>query len=87
MPGPSAQELTASRASFWGRVEDDAGQYAEATLETPGGYPLTVDTSLLFVAAALAGQLPAGFSTPLRALGKDIIERVPGTNLSWVHRP
>ena len=34
VPGP-AQELTASHASFWGRVEDDAGQYAEATLGLP----------------------------------------------------
>jgi short subunit dehydrogenase-like uncharacterized protein len=86
VPGPSAQELTDSRASFWGRVEDDAGRYAEATLETPGGYPLTVDTSLIFVAAALAGKLPLGFSTPSRALGKDVIERVPGCKLTWVHR-
>ncbi|HVU90014.1 MAG TPA: saccharopine dehydrogenase NADP-binding domain-containing protein [Pirellulales bacterium] len=86
VPGPSAQELSASRASFWGRVEDDQGRFAEATLETPGGYPLTVETSLMFVAAALAGQLPAGFSTPSRALGKDIIERVPGCKLTWRHR-
>ncbi len=85
--GPSAEELSTSRASFWGRVEDDAGRYAEATLETPGGYPLTVETSLMFVAAALAGQLPTGFSTPSRALGRDLIERVSGTKLSWVHRP
>jgi short subunit dehydrogenase-like uncharacterized protein len=85
--GPNTQELADSHASFWGRAENAAGDFAEATLITPGGYPLTVVTSLLFVEAALAGQLPAGFSTPSRALGKDIIERVPGATLSWRHRP
>ncbi|HEY4308149.1 MAG TPA: saccharopine dehydrogenase NADP-binding domain-containing protein [Pirellulales bacterium] len=87
VPGPNAQELVKTRSSFWGRVEDTAGQYAEATLVTLGGYPLTVVTSLMFVEAALAGTLPTGFSTPSRALGKNVIERVPGAQFSWRHRP
>lgn len=83
MRGPTARELTISRASFWGRVEDDAGHAAEATLSTMGPYALTVDTSLIFVEAALAGALSVGFSTPSRALGKNAIDRVPGTE--WGH--
>ena len=86
VPGPAADELANSRASFWGRVEDAAGNAAEATLSTMGGYPLTVETALMFVDAALADRLPAGFSTPSGALGKEIIERVPGSQLTWVRR-
>ncbi|MBI2823668.1 MAG: saccharopine dehydrogenase NADP-binding domain-containing protein [Planctomycetia bacterium] len=85
--GPAVEERIASRGWFWGRVEDDRGGEAEATLATIGGYPLTVETALMFVEAALARQLPAGFSTPSRALGKDAIERVAGTHLEWIRRP
>lgn len=85
--GPTQQQLAESRAWFWGRATDPAGQTAEATLETPGGYPLTVVTSLAFVEAALTGELPAGFSTPSRALGADCILRFPGTRLQWRARP
>jgi short subunit dehydrogenase-like uncharacterized protein len=87
VPGPSAAELANSRASFWGRVEDSEGRFAEATLSTLGGYPLTVQTALKFVDAARDRRLPAGFSTPSRALGPQIIDRVPGSQLIWIHRP
>jgi short subunit dehydrogenase-like uncharacterized protein len=82
--GPSNAELEASRSSLWGRVADPQGRSVEATLQTPGGYPLTVLTSLMFLEAALAGQLPAGFSTPSRALGAEAILSVPGTTFSRV---
>lgn len=87
VPGPDAQELADSRGMFWGRVDDARGRSAEATLSTIGGYPLTVQTSLLFVAAALEAKLPRGFSTPSRALGKDVILSVPGSELKWRQRP
>jgi len=87
VPGPNAEELAESRASFWGRAEDATGQAVEATLSTMGGYPLTVQTSLIFVAAALAGRLPPGFATPSRALGSDIILQVPGTQFQWKSAP
>ena len=36
--GSTAGDRAAGRASFWGRVEDDAGQSVEATLTTPRGH-------------------------------------------------
>ena len=63
---PQHDAVAQSQASLWARAEDDAGGAAEATLTTPGGYALTVQTALAFVEAALAGRLPAGFSTPSR---------------------
>ena len=87
LPGPNEQELLQSRACFWGRAEDTAGRVVEATLSTMGGYTLTVHTSLIFVAAALAGRLPTGFATPSRALGNDVILQAPETQFQWRGSP
>lgn len=81
VPGPSVAELATSRASIWGQVRDDQGRTVDATLETPGGYPLTVLTALACLERTLAGQAPAGFSTPSKAFGKDLILQMPGVEL------
>lgn len=81
--GPDAAELADSRSSLWGRVRDDAGREVEATLETLGGYPLTVAASLATLDRILGGGVPAGFQTPARALGKDFILEMPDTQL-WI---
>jgi short subunit dehydrogenase-like uncharacterized protein len=78
--GPTTAELAASRASLWGRVLDQAGRSLEATLETPGGYPLTVLCALAAVERALAGHVPPGFSTPSQAFGKDFILGIAGVS-------
>jgi short subunit dehydrogenase-like uncharacterized protein len=79
--GPTDEELKASTASLWGRVTDAAGRAVEATLEAPGGYPLTVLCALAAMERVLAGTVTAGFSTPSRAFGKDFITSIPGTDL------
>jgi short subunit dehydrogenase-like uncharacterized protein len=78
--GPTAGERAAGWASFWGRVEDDAGQSVEATLTTPSGYDLTVLTALASVERVLTGDFPAGFHTPSQAFGRDFILSIPGTD-------
>lgn len=78
--GPTAGDRAAGRASFWGRVEDDAGQSCEATLTTPSAYELTVLTALASVECVLAGSIPAGFHTPSRAFGREFILSIPGTS-------
>jgi short subunit dehydrogenase-like uncharacterized protein len=77
--GPTGEELAASRGSFWGRVTDAAGRSVEGTLETPGGYPLTVLCALAAVERVLAGGIAPGFATPSRAFGKDFITAVTGS--------
>lgn len=79
--GPTAAELESARASIWGRVTDAAGKTLDATLETPGGYKLTVLAALACLERVLADQAPAGFSTPSRAFGKELILSLPGTDL------
>jgi short subunit dehydrogenase-like uncharacterized protein len=81
--GPSDEELATSRASLWGRVTDGAGRSVEATLETPGGYRLTVLCALAAVERVLAGGVAPGFSTPGLAFGKDFITAIPGTDLRF----
>ncbi len=85
--GPGEAELTRGRTEFWGRVTDEAGRIAEATLETPNGYTLTVQTSLAILQQVLAGRVPTGFSTPASALGGQFIETVPNVTFAWRQRP
>jgi len=85
--GPNEKQAAKSRCSLWGRVTDAAGRQVEATLETPGGYPLTVLTTLAITQRVLSGQGPVGFSTPSKAFGKDFILSIPGTSLEFTKRP
>lgn len=80
IPGPTPVQLAASRASFWGQVSDDAGRAVQATLETPGGYPLTVSTALAATERVLGRSVPPGFSTPSKAFGREFVLEMPGTS-------
>lgn len=80
--GPTESERKVSHSSLWGRVTNGAGRQVEATMETIGGYPLTVLTMLATVENLLGGTGPVGFATPAMAFGKDFIVRaVPETQL------
>ncbi len=85
--GPGEAELSRGRTEFWGRVTDETGRIAEATLETPNGYTLTAQTSLAILQQVLAGRVPTGFSTPASALGGAFIESIPGVSFAWRQRP
>lgn len=79
--GPDERSLAESRSSIWARAINPEGKAVEATLEAPGGYPLTVLTTVAAVEKLLAGLGPKGFSTPARAFGKEFILSIPGTEL------
>jgi short subunit dehydrogenase-like uncharacterized protein len=81
--GPSPDGRQASKAWFWGRVSDNAGQAAAATLETAGGYQLTMLTALAAVERVLAGGVGPGFATPSRAFGRDFILEMPDTRFEF----
>jgi short subunit dehydrogenase-like uncharacterized protein len=84
--GPDAQSLAESHSSLWARASDAEGQSVEATLEAPGGYPLTVLTTLATVEKLKNGFAPKGYSTPARAFGKEFILSIPGTELEIKQR-
>jgi short subunit dehydrogenase-like uncharacterized protein len=82
--GPSAETRARGRSEFWGQVSDPQGRTAEATLETPEGYTLTSLTAVACLRRVLDGAAPAGFSTPSKAFGKELILSIPGTDLRWL---
>lgn len=79
--GPSDEERASARVEIWGQVSDDAGNAVEAALETPDGYRFTVSSALAAVERVLAGEVPAGFSTPSKAFGNDFVLTLPDTRL------
>lgn len=81
--GPSDSERAKRTTEFWGRVTDNEGRVAEATLVTPEGYSLTVQTALEIVRRTLAGEVDPGFSTPANAFGGKFIEQFDGVRLEW----
>ncbi|MCR4415442.1 MAG: saccharopine dehydrogenase NADP-binding domain-containing protein [Thermoguttaceae bacterium] len=84
LSGPSPQALDQSTAAFWGRVTDGAGRHVEATLRTPGGYPLTVWAALGSLERVLAGSVAPGFATPAKAFGPEFILEHPEAELRWL---
>lgn len=79
--GPSDSERANGYAEFWGRVIDNQGRIAEATLVTPEGYSLTAQTALEIVRRTLAGEVNPGFCTPAKAFGGEFIEEFDGVQL------
>jgi short subunit dehydrogenase-like uncharacterized protein len=79
--GPDETVRHAESTQLWGRVRDAAGKSIEATLVTPQGYALTVESSLEIVRRLLAGGVAAGAHTPSTAFGADFITQLPGCDL------
>jgi short subunit dehydrogenase-like uncharacterized protein len=72
--GPNEAERSGSRTEFWGQATGANGQSAAATLQTPNGYALTVQTALAAVERVLRGSVRSGFSTPAIAFGGRFID-------------
>jgi len=81
--GPSDSVRAKGIAEFWGRVTDNKGRIVEATLITPEGYALTVQTALETVRRTLAGEVDPGFSTPAKTFGGAFIEQFDGVRFDW----
>lgn len=77
-PGPSDAERAKGKSFVWGEVEDENGRRMASRLQGPEGYTLTALTALAIVERMLAGQSPAGFQTPSKAYGPDLILEIEG---------
>jgi short subunit dehydrogenase-like uncharacterized protein len=77
-PGPTDEERARGKSYFWGEVTDDAGNRAEARLQGPESYTLTVLAALAVVERVLTGHAPAGYQTPSTAYGADFVLGVKG---------
>ena len=59
-------------------VEDGAGRRAAARLRTPESYTFSCATTLEVVARVSRGDREAGFQTPARVYGPDLVLSLPG---------
>jgi short subunit dehydrogenase-like uncharacterized protein len=76
--GPTEEQRANGKCILWGEARDDAGTSVQSRLTTPEGYTLTAMTALLIAQKVLAGHAPAGFQTPCKAYGPDLILEIEG---------
>jgi short subunit dehydrogenase-like uncharacterized protein len=82
--GPSDAARERGVSLLWGEAVAADGRRAEARLRGASGYTLTAQTAVHLAAKALGGNAPAGFQTPSRAYGADLILEIPGVTRSDV---
>ncbi|MER3631898.1 MAG: saccharopine dehydrogenase [Blastocatellia bacterium] len=78
--GPSDEERASGKSLLWGEVVNQAGNQAEARMETPEGYTLTALSALKICEKILAGDYSPGFQTPAKAFGADLILEIDGVS-------
>ena len=76
--GPTEEERLRGRSLLWGEVRNDSDQRCVSRLQVPEGYETTWKTALLIVDRVLRGQAPAGFQTPAKAYGADLVLEIDG---------
>jgi short subunit dehydrogenase-like uncharacterized protein len=76
--GPSDAERARGKSYVWAEATDVAGQRKTSRLQGPEGYTLTALTALAIIGKVLDGEAPAGFQTPSRAYGPDLILEIEG---------
>jgi len=79
--GPSEEQRKTLGSSIWGQVTNASGSKVVGTIETLGGYPLTVETALASTCRILKGGVRVGYSTASQAFGKDFIREMPDTDV------
>jgi short subunit dehydrogenase-like uncharacterized protein len=77
-PGPSDEERRRGASLLWGEAVAADGRRAEARLRGPEGYTLTALAAVHLARKALGGHATAGFQTPSRAYGADVVLELPG---------
>lgn len=76
--GPSPEDRAKGKSWIWGEVKNAAGKSLEGRLKTPEGYDLTAATNINITQKVLTGNAPAGFQTPAKAYGADLILEIEG---------
>jgi short subunit dehydrogenase-like uncharacterized protein len=76
--GPPPQALEKRRTKIVSTVTNDAGESASAALITPEGYMLTFHSALIVARRVIDGDWRAGFQTPAKMYGTDLVLEIPG---------
>ena len=77
--GPSDEERAKGKTFLWGEASDASGKKVEARLQSLEGYTLTALTALRIAGKILAGNFCAGFQTPAKCYGADLIMEIENT--------
>lgn len=76
--GPSDEERAGGKTYLWGEATDENGNKAESRQSGPEGYTLTALTALKIAEKILEGNFCAGFQTPAKCFGADLILEIEG---------
>lgn len=71
---------SAKTVDIWGSVREARGKAISATMQTPDGYVLTVQSALNAVERLLTAHPSGGFFTPTQAFGKDFALALDGVH-------
>lgn len=77
--GPDARTRAATPVHVWGEARNEAGEVRVARIKTANGYDLTVAGALAVVEHVLGARPVAGYYTPSRLMGADLITKLPGS--------
>lgn len=78
--GPSDEERARGKSLLWGEVRNTSDQRFESRMSAPEGYSLTALTALNISEKVLSGKYAAGFQTPAKAFGPDLILEIEGVS-------
>ncbi len=76
--GPTDEEREKGKTYLWGEAGDEAGNRVEARQKCQEGYTLTALTALAVAEKILDGNFCAGFQTPAKCYGADLILEIEG---------
>ena len=76
--GPDDEARQRGRTYLYGEVSDAQGNRVAARQSGPEGYTTTALTALAITEKVLAGNFRAGFQTPAKAYGPDLILEIAG---------
>ena len=92
--GPDAAQRANSRTRVWGEVQAPSGELRSGRIEVANGYDFTVQSAVAALQFMLEYAGEAGYRTPSQLLGRDYVERVPGSGSirvtkgrAWESRP
>lgn len=78
--GPTDAQRNEAKAYLWAEVTDADGHKISAQISTPEGYTLTARTTAIIAQKVLGGRFMAGYSTPSRTFGEELILEVEGVS-------
>lgn len=79
--GPSDSRRERARSFVWGEATDSAHKVIRKVVSSPEGYTLTALCAVEISQRVLDGDFKKGFQTPSLAYGKDLILKIPGTEI------